>query len=56
MWEYTIEFKKMEIMLGISQKNSYVPLKYLEVLHCHLCEVREGDFQHTFDVLDATKM
>jgi hypothetical protein len=29
--EYTIEFKKMAIMLGISPKNPYVLLKYLGV-------------------------
>lgn len=36
--EYTTEFKKMAIMLGISPKNPNVLLKYLEGLHRHLCE------------------
>lgn len=38
MQEYTIEFKNMSIMLGISPKNPYVLLKYLEGLHRHLWE------------------
>jgi hypothetical protein len=33
--EYTIEFKKMAIMLGISPKNRDVLLKYLGGLHSH---------------------
>ena len=38
MQEYTTEFKKMAIMLGISPKNLDVLLKYLGGLHHHLCE------------------
>jgi hypothetical protein len=34
--EYTTEFKKMAIMLGISTKNPDVLLKYLGGLHNHL--------------------
>jgi hypothetical protein len=34
--EYTNEFKKMDIMLGISPKNRDVLLKYLGGLHNHL--------------------
>jgi hypothetical protein len=34
--EYTTEFRKMAIMLGISPKNPYVLLKYLGGLHSHL--------------------
>jgi hypothetical protein len=34
--EYTIEFRKMAIMLGISPKNLDVVLKYLGGLHNHL--------------------
>ena len=38
MQEYTTEFKKMAIMLGIPPKNPDVLLKYLGGLHCHLHE------------------
>jgi hypothetical protein len=34
--EYTTEFRKMAIMLGISPKNPDVLLKYLGGLHSHL--------------------
>jgi hypothetical protein len=34
--EYTTEFIKMTIMLGISPKNPKVLLKYLRGLHSHL--------------------
>jgi hypothetical protein len=34
--EYTTEFKKMAIMMGISPKNPDVLLKYLGGLHNHL--------------------
>jgi len=34
--QYTTEFKKMTIMLGISPKNPYVLLKYLGGLHHHI--------------------
>ena len=34
--EYTTEFRKMAIMLGISPKNPYVLLEYLGGLHNHL--------------------
>ena len=36
--EYTREFIKMALMLGISPKNPYVLLKYLGVFHCDLHE------------------
>lgn len=38
MQEYTIKFKNMAIMLGISTKNQNVLLKYLAGLHHHLDE------------------
>jgi hypothetical protein len=34
--EYTLELKKMAIMLGISPKNRDVLLKYLGGVHSHL--------------------
>jgi hypothetical protein len=34
--EYTTEFRKMAIMLGISPKNPYVLLKYLGGLRSHI--------------------
>jgi hypothetical protein len=34
--EFTIEFRKMVIVLGISPKNPDILLKYIRVLHSHL--------------------
>ena len=38
MQEYITEFRKMEIMLGVSPKNPNVLLNYLGSLHRHLHE------------------
>ena len=36
MQDYTAEFKKMAIMLGISPRSLDVVMNYLGGLHCHL--------------------